>query len=561
MEEERLLNNLQQQRHHPASQCDLDPNFDRKLDLITAGARPFVKENLLTRITRENCVIITNYIIAMQTEINPSQTYRIDAINKLKHFVELHNPKSFRDITRQDIIDFLDSLRNPESVDPLHKWIGTHETYRIILLRFFRWLHRPNDDTPHKKRPKPTIMENIPKIKRKETSIYKPTDLWTEEDDALFYKYCASSRDRCWHAVSRDTGCRPHELLKLKIKDIVSEQRNDGRQVARIRVNGKTGTRNVRIYNSYPRLKDWLVNGHPFPGFPDAALFCGSGKKNTGKRLAPHTINARYEYYKKISFPKLLEDPLVPEEDKRKIRELLKKPWNPYVRRHTAATEISKAIKDSVLIDQYLGWSHEGNTRQKYQHYYADDAYDAMLTMMDGLAPNSSLINIDKQKKSLLKPKQCPNCDEPNKPESKFCVKCKFVLSFDAFNDTMQESENNKRKLEETEKKLAELLDSRLKHFQENIEAKYDRLSVELLRQNEGRLKEMNEKEREREMEVLTVLGPEALEEEFEEEEEAAKRAAAIKIEYDAKGNPISSIHDSIDCSVEEEERKKPRHH
>ena len=83
----------------------------------------------------------------------------------------------------------------------------------------------------------------------------------------------------------------------------MSERRNDGRQVARIRVNGKTDPRNVRIYNSYPRLRDWLVNGHPFPGFPDAALFCGSGKKNTGKRLAPHTINAGYEYYKKISFP------------------------------------------------------------------------------------------------------------------------------------------------------------------------------------------------------------------------------------------------------------------
>jgi hypothetical protein len=37
---------------------DEDPNFDRKLDLITAGARPFVKKHLLTKITRENCQII-----------------------------------------------------------------------------------------------------------------------------------------------------------------------------------------------------------------------------------------------------------------------------------------------------------------------------------------------------------------------------------------------------------------------------------------------------------------------------------------------------------------------
>ena len=38
------------------------------------------------------------------------------------------------------------------------------------------------------------------------------------------------------------------------------------------------------------------------------------------------------------SSPKLLESPNVLPEDKQKIRELLKKPWNPYIRRHSALT-------------------------------------------------------------------------------------------------------------------------------------------------------------------------------------------------------------------------------
>jgi hypothetical protein len=118
-----------------------DPNFDRKLDLVTAGARPFIKEHLLTRITLENCMTIVNYTLALQTEVNPSERYRIDTIYKLKQLAEFHNPKSFREMTRQDIIDFLDRLRKPESVDPLHKWIGTYEYSRIVLLRFFRWLY------------------------------------------------------------------------------------------------------------------------------------------------------------------------------------------------------------------------------------------------------------------------------------------------------------------------------------------------------------------------------------------------------------------------------------
>jgi hypothetical protein len=57
-----------------------DPNFDRKLDLISESSRPFVKEHLLTKISRENCIIIINYILAMQTEVNPSERYRIDTI-------------------------------------------------------------------------------------------------------------------------------------------------------------------------------------------------------------------------------------------------------------------------------------------------------------------------------------------------------------------------------------------------------------------------------------------------------------------------------------------------
>src|SRR5215471_14576950 len=38
--------------------------------------------------------------------------------------------------------------------------------------------------------------------------------------------------------------------------------------------------------------------------------------------------------------------------------------------------------------------------------------------------------------KDILKPKQCPNCNEPNKPDSEFCAKCRMVLTYDAYNET-----------------------------------------------------------------------------------------------------------------------------
>lgn len=163
-----------------------------------------------------------------------------------------------------------------------------------------------------------------------------------------------------------------------------------------------------------------------------------------------------YENYKNVYFPKLLDDSLISEEDKQKIRDLLKKKWNPYVRRHTAATELSKALKDPVIIDQYMGWSHRGNTRHKYQHYYADDSFDAIL-QADGLLLTPMGSSLKKNKKDLLKPKPCPNCDEPNTPESKFCIKCRYVLSYDAYNETIEEKEKAAKEAEETKKRLEEL--------------------------------------------------------------------------------------------------------
>lgn len=150
----------------------------------------------------------------------------------------------------------------------------------------------------------------------------------------------------------------------MKIKDVVVHQLDGGYQIAKITVNGKTGVRNVRLNNSYPFSKEWLSFGHPFPSNPYAPLFCGIGKKNTGRRISREAMQAVYRNYKKNHFPKLLDDSTVPEEDKRKIKEMLQKPWNLYIRRHTAATEISKTLKDSVHLDQYMGWSHAGNTRQ-----------------------------------------------------------------------------------------------------------------------------------------------------------------------------------------------------
>ena len=78
--------------------------------------------------------------------------------------------------------------------------------------------------------------------------------MWTQQDDLLFLKYCPTKREKCYHAISRDTSCRPHEIVKLKIKDIVFKTTGKS-QYAEALVNGKTGTRPIPLIDSIPYLK------------------------------------------------------------------------------------------------------------------------------------------------------------------------------------------------------------------------------------------------------------------------------------------------------------------
>jgi hypothetical protein len=209
--EKRKIKDLQQQhqqqltKQKPINGNYYDQVFDRKVDLITAGLRPYHARTLKDErcVSRNNAMIICDYMFATNIEVNPSPNYRRTNIVLLIQFCKFHNQKPFKDITREDILSFLDTLRKPEGSDPMHKWIGTYNQYNTNLTCFFKWLYSP--DTERGKRPKPPVVQNIPRLTRKEKSIYKPTDLWTNEEDLLFLRYCPSSRIRCYHAVERDT--------------------------------------------------------------------------------------------------------------------------------------------------------------------------------------------------------------------------------------------------------------------------------------------------------------------------------------------------------------------
>ena len=126
--------------------------------MITAGLTPSYGRNLRQLPNSQNVSTIIRYIQVMRTEINFSDHYRKDVIDLLTRFCNFTHHKTFKDISREDVIEFLDLYRKPESVDPLHRWIGTYNQYRMHLFRFFKWLYSP--EVEYKKRPSPPLRKH-----------------------------------------------------------------------------------------------------------------------------------------------------------------------------------------------------------------------------------------------------------------------------------------------------------------------------------------------------------------------------------------------------------------
>jgi hypothetical protein len=143
--------------------------INRKIELVTAGLHYFIYKDLTQNVSPENALTVSEYILTMKNEINISDNYRKITIGVLCSLCKFVQNKKFLNMTKEDVLRYLDNLRKSEISDPFHKWIGTYNLRRTMLLKFFKWLYYPNEDP--KKRNIPAVMENIPMLKRREQSM------------------------------------------------------------------------------------------------------------------------------------------------------------------------------------------------------------------------------------------------------------------------------------------------------------------------------------------------------------------------------------------------------
>jgi hypothetical protein len=76
----------------------------------------------------------------------------------------------------------------------------------------------------------------------------------------------------------------------------------------------------------------------------------------------------------------------------------------------------------------------------KYLHYPGNESSENLLEVY-------GIVTKDKLLSDALRPKQCPNCLESNIPDSKFCAKCRMVLTYDAYNETLESEKQKDDKL------------------------------------------------------------------------------------------------------------------
>jgi hypothetical protein len=181
--------------------------LERKIDSLTAGALPYYNSifKKLYQKNSQNAVILCDFITAEYTNQNIKPSTKLTHIKIVCAFNRYLGYKSYQLITRHDIFEYLNSLRKTESEDPTHKWIGTYNTRQIILGKFFRWLYN-QQESDFRKWITPPCVNGIKQLPRKEKSPYKPSDIWTAEENVLFLKYCPETRDRCYHFYESKLG-------------------------------------------------------------------------------------------------------------------------------------------------------------------------------------------------------------------------------------------------------------------------------------------------------------------------------------------------------------------
>jgi site-specific recombinase XerD len=341
---------------------------------------------------------------------------RLNYLNALRNLSTTTSKELFQ-LKKQDIVNWKTKLMESSE--------GTQTQYTISIRKFFQWFYG------YEQREYPEIVKwlKVKKVKK------IPKFELTLEDVKKLADTCKSQRDRCLIMLAYDTGCRPAELLNIKIKDLRKDDRG-----YRIWLQGgsglKTGERTLRIYPSIPDLELWL-SMHPDKNNSNAYLF----PNPEGKPLSHQRFNQTLQYSKKKAG--------------------IEKRLTPHSFRHLRATELCNSLSDAQMKARF-GWTMDSRQLATYIHQSGVDVDECFLRHHG--------IEIKQEKPKTLEPQVCIR-GHKNSPSALYCSTCGLPLDQkEAIQIDKQIKARESERYEQIPKEEIATIEKRLSHAEKLLE-------------------------------------------------------------------------------------------
>ena len=330
---------------------------------------PIVK-NLYSGVNAANIKTLEKY--ARELRLTDKSENTIKSYDRyLVKYARFLNNKKFIDAVKQDTMEFIENCNLADT---------SIETMKIILKRFYRWLHdiEKGDRLPDNVRWM-KLKTQRQKDKNKDIDHKKKMTISHEE----YQQMLNATGDLEYKAILQTLylyGCRIGELLSMNIGGI---SQNDIGVEIKIR-HSKTEPRPITV-EEYPKyLMDW-IDAHPFKDQPDKPVWIN--------------LNTDHRVYKTRLYENAVE---------KKMHHIardagIKKRIHPHMFRHSAITRDCKNGMPWTHVTTKYGLSKNSRMQVIYDHSKHDEYLEWLRKKSDHEEPQS--YNEIKKEKELLKNK------------------------------------------------------------------------------------------------------------------------------------------------------------
>ncbi len=324
---------------------------------------------------------ILRFVEFMQRE-EKSKLWIVRCITLLLN-IKQYLRKEFRACTKKDIQEYIDyTLKKGYSP-------STYTKIRQVLKYFFKVVYGNNEYYPEAVA---WIKSKVSKDEQRKREQLSYEQFLTEDEIKLLIDTANTIQRKAFIAVAYETGARPEELLNIRIKDILFDNKG-----AKVILRGKTVERVTRVIAYVSLLRQWL-SVHPFKNDPNAYLWLSEASNHKWKPIGLRAAEKFFEETMK--------------------RAGIKKQTRLYILRHSRATHLANKLTEAQMC-AYFGWQLGTKVVQRYIHLAGVRTDDALLELAG--------VKVDKDTDSSpLKVRYCKRCNEMLSPNHDYCIRCGY---------------------------------------------------------------------------------------------------------------------------------------